>query len=95
MERVIKTLTQFNLGPIIQFVINGIMSIFSQLQNIEFLGTNMLQFSVTLMIIGTMVPLIITIAKSFSFAPRYERRKWTQKDIDKRYNDWKEGGFKD
>lgn len=67
MVKVIKTLTQFNLGPIIQFIINGIMSIFNQLQNIEFLGTNMLQFLVTLLIIGTMIPLLFTLARGTTY----------------------------
>ncbi len=53
-----------------QWFINQVVSIFSQLFNIlediEFMGTNLLQVCVTIVIIGTIIPILITIGNSFS-----------------------------
>ena len=52
--------------------INGIMNMFfyiireaySNLENIEFWGINMLEFSITIFILSVVIPIIFTIVKS-------------------------------
>lgn len=59
--------TNFNMGPVINFVVERIGWVFTQLQNIEFLGTNMLAFWLTLSVIGVMLPILFTIAKGTTY----------------------------
>lgn len=65
----------FDLGGVITFIINNILYMLESLDNIEFLGTTMLKFSLTLMILGILIPVIFTIARGMTIknAPRQER----------------------
>lgn len=56
--------TAFNLGPVINFIIEKIGWVFGELQSFEILGTNMLAFWLTLSVIGVLLPIIFTIGKS-------------------------------
>ena len=45
---------------IINWLISEILYIWNTMQNIEFLGTNLLVFTVTITILGAMMPVLIT-----------------------------------
>ena len=60
-------LTQFNLAPVVNFVVQKIGWVFGELQSFEMLGTNMLAFWLTLSVIGVMIPILFTIAKGTSY----------------------------
>ena len=50
--------------------LNQVVSIFTQvfniMEDIEFMGTNLLQVCITIIIIGTIIPILITIGNSFT-----------------------------
>ena len=48
------------VSKIIELLIDGILNTWTTMQNIEFLGTNLLVFTVTVAIMGVMIPLLIT-----------------------------------
>lgn len=52
------------MGEIIDLLISLIMRLFQVMESIEFLGTNLLKFSLTIMLIGIIIPLIYTIPNS-------------------------------
>lgn len=54
------------MSEIIEIIINGIGEVWSILEGFEFLGTNMLTFSITLLIIATMLPVLLTLLKNGS-----------------------------
>lgn len=64
-----------NFGDYITFIIDGILAIFNQLANIEFAGTNMLRFSLTIMIIGTAIPILFSLTNFRKFRTGKEKRK--------------------
>lgn len=54
------------MSDIIDLIISGISRCWSILENFEFLGTNMLTFTITLLIIGAMLPILLTLLKNSS-----------------------------
>lgn len=54
------------MSDIIDLIINGISECWNILENFEFLGTNMLTFTITLLIIGAMLPILLTLLKNSS-----------------------------
>jgi len=64
-----------NFGDYLGFIIDGILNIFNQLANIEFLGTNMLRFSLMIMIIGTGIPILFSLTNFRRFRGTTEKRK--------------------
>lgn len=66
--------TTFDLGSIITFITNGILQIWNFMSNIEFLGTNLLKFSLTLFILSIMLPILFTIARSMGYKTSKEIR---------------------
>ena len=50
---------------IIDLIVNGIGQVWQTLENFEFLGTNMLKFSITILIIGSMLPVLLTLVQNF------------------------------
>lgn len=69
----IKIIAVADLGPIIEFIVNGVMSVFDAMQDFEFLGTNLLAFCITIMILGVLIPIIFTIGRGF-IIPNENRR---------------------
>lgn len=66
------------MESIIDLIINGIAQVWNMLENFEFLGTNMLTFSITLLIISAMLPVLLTLVKNGSNnvgSVIHERRK--------------------
>lgn len=53
------------MNDIINLIINGISQCWTILENFEFLGTNMLTFSITILIIGAMLPILLTLVNNF------------------------------
>lgn len=51
------------MADVINFIINGILGAFNTLATFEFLGTNMLKFSLTILIVGTAVPILFTLTR--------------------------------
>lgn len=84
-------LTELQITSVIQFIINGILGAFNFLASIEFLGTNLLKFSIAIIIIGTALPIIFSLT-NFRLGGT-ERANWS-KQHEKNYNSWKEGGYK-
>lgn len=54
------------MSDIIDLIISGISECWSILEDFEFLGTNMLTFTITLLIIGAMLPILLTLLKNSS-----------------------------
>lgn len=82
-------LTQIAVAPVIDFIINGILGAFNFLNNIEFLGTTMLRFSLMILVIGTAIPILFTLTNFRLGGTREKQPTWEES-----YNKWKEGGFK-
>lgn len=49
------------MAEVINFIISGIMDAFDKMMDIEFLGTNMLAFALTITILGILIPIIFTV----------------------------------
>ena len=54
------------MSDIIDLIVSGIAQVWNTLENFEFLGTNMLTFSITLLIISAMLPVLLTLVKNGS-----------------------------
>lgn len=54
------------MEEIIDLIVNGIAQVWKILENFQFLGTNMLTFSITIIIIGAMLPVLLTLVKNGS-----------------------------
>lgn len=54
------------MNEIINLIIEGIGRCWIILENFEFLGTNMLTFSITILIITAMLPILLTLVKNSS-----------------------------
>lgn len=71
------------MSQIIDLIINGISRTWEIMQNFEFLGTNMLTFSITILIITAMLPILLTLVSnvntnaraSYKEKQRAERRE--------------------
>lgn len=65
------------MSEIIDLIISGITKAFTILSNFEFLGTNMLTFLVTIFILGTMLPVLLTLVEGFNSTARgsYKERQ--------------------
>lgn len=51
------------MNDVIDLIINGIKWVWQTMENFEFLGTNMLQFSITIMIITAFIPILLTLVR--------------------------------
>lgn len=90
---------QMDLAPIINFIVSGILQVFTWMENVRFLGTNLLTFCVTILVLGTLLPLLFTIQKNSTNMVGGLSMRPSSKDANERgqarnYNEWKEGGFK-
>ena len=54
------------MEEIIDLIVSGIAQVWNTLENFQFLGTNMLTFSITLLIISAMLPVLLTLVKNGS-----------------------------
>lgn len=54
------------MSEIIELIISGITRAWQILENFEFLGTNMLTFSITILIIGAMLPILLTLVSNIN-----------------------------
>lgn len=64
------------IGPVINFIVEKIIWVFNMLQDIEFLGTNLLAFSLTILLLGVLLPILFTIAKGTTYnVAKIEMRK--------------------
>lgn len=63
-------------------VVNMFTWIYSTLSSIKFMGTNLLQFSVTLMILIPLIGVVLTISSNVGFV-RAERVRESRKDKNK------------
>ena len=54
------------MEEIIDLIVSGIAQVWDTLENFQFLGTNMLTFSITLLIISAMLPVLLTLVKNGS-----------------------------
>lgn len=63
-----------DIGQLIEMILAGIFNTFSQMARIEFLGTNLLQFSLGLLICNAVVSLMIIVNNSTNrtFERRYK-----------------------
>lgn len=52
------------MSDIIDLIVSGITQCWGILENFEFLGTNMLTFSITLLIITAFLPVLLTLLKN-------------------------------
>lgn len=52
------------MSEIIEMIISGISQCWLILENFQFLGTNMLTFLITLLIISAMLPVLLTLLKN-------------------------------
>lgn len=59
---------------VINLIISGILDCFNKLASFEFLGTNMLKFMLTLMLLGTILPLLLSITSFRTVKTRKEKR---------------------
>ena len=84
-------LTELAISSVIDFIINGILGAFNFMSNIEFLGTDLLKFSIAILIIGTGIPILFSLT-NFRLGGG-SRGDWS-KQHEKNYNEWKERGFK-
>lgn len=53
-----------DLTDVLDFIINKIAAIFDFMSRIEFLGTNLLIFTITIFIIGAILPVLLTLIKT-------------------------------
>lgn len=73
-ERVIKMDITYFVSWFLTQVFDIFTKIFKTLDSITFLGTSLLRFSITLVILGVLIPVILTIGQSTAIVGQRSQR---------------------
>lgn len=79
---------------VIDIIVSGISQCWTIMQNFEFLGTNMLKFCITLFIISSFIPILLTLLRNggidanATYREGITKHREEMRDINKKLDDW-------